>query len=59
MLNPSMSAHKGWRTAVTRGIAPLRVSTFWPAREPRAMREAVATACSGCYLRASSPSVSG
>lgn len=29
-LNPLMSAHIGWRTAVSRGIAPRKVSTFCP-----------------------------
>jgi len=37
-LKPSMSAHRGWRIALSRGIAPLSVSTFCPARGPKAMR---------------------
>ena len=36
---PSMSAHRGWPAAVLGGAAPLRVSTFCPARGPNAIRQ--------------------
>ena len=53
-----MSAHRRWRAAVSRGIAPLRVSTLRPARGPKAMRYVTAPACSGRSVPASSASVS-
>ena len=43
----------------SRGIAPLKVSTFCPARGPKATRYVTAAACSGHRVRASSPSTSG
>ena len=39
-----MSAHRGWLAAVSRGVAPLRASTFCPALQPKAMRQVMAAA---------------
>jgi len=47
-----MTAHRGWRAAVSRGVAPRSVSTFCPARGPKAMRYVTAAACSGRRVRA-------
>ena len=57
-LKPSMSAHKGWCVARSRGIAPHRVNIFCPARGPKAIRKVTAVACSGRRVRASSRSAS-
>ena len=54
-----MSAHRGGRAAVSRGVVPLIVSIFCTARGPKAMRYATAAACSGHNVRTSSPSACG
>ena len=40
------------------GSAPRKVSTFWPAREPKAIRETHEPLCNGLSVRASSESSS-
>lgn len=54
-----MSAHRGRCAALSRGVAPLSVGTFCPARGPKTLRSVMAAACSGRSVRACSPWASG
>ena len=55
-----MSTHSVCLKFFSLGMAPCTVSTFWPARGPKAMRYVHGAACSGLSARASSetPSLS-